>query len=89
MDEVTPFPCPCCQFLTLSKAPPGTYDICPVCNWEDDPVQFYDPEFKGGANEVSLSAARKNLQTFGSSCKEGLGSVREPLAAEIPQKGDT
>ena len=34
------YACPCCGFLTLDEAPPGTFAICPVCFWEDDDVQF-------------------------------------------------
>lgn len=28
-------PCPCCGALTVSTF--GTFDICDVCKWEDDP----------------------------------------------------
>ena len=28
-------PCPCCGSRTLEKLAPGTYQICPVCFWED------------------------------------------------------
>ena len=33
------------------------YEICPVCGWEDDPVQRKDPDFAGGANTMSLNEA--------------------------------
>jgi hypothetical protein len=49
-----PFPCPCCGFAQLSERPPGTYEICGLCGWEDDPVQFNDPMYRGGANKQSL-----------------------------------
>lgn len=52
------YPCPCCGQLTLEEPPPGTYDICAECWWEDDPVQFDDPTYRGGANEESLEEAR-------------------------------
>lgn len=52
------FECPCCDEWTLSEAPPGTYAICPECGWEDDYVQFVDPESRGGANRESLVEAR-------------------------------
>jgi hypothetical protein len=38
----------------------GTYEICSVCNWEDDPAQSADPDLAGGANAESLHAARTN-----------------------------
>ncbi len=59
------FACPCCGSLTLLEPPPDTYDICRVCNWEDDGVQFRDPDYEGGANTVSLNQARENFQRYG------------------------
>lgn len=47
------YPCPCCGYLTITDEPPGTFEICPVCNWEDDEVQYYDENYEGGANSVS------------------------------------
>ena len=52
------FPCPCCGFVTLEERPPGTYEICRMCGWEDDPVQFNDPDYRGGANGGSLREYR-------------------------------
>lgn len=48
--------CPCCGKYDFSEG--GSYEICPVCNWEDDPVQEEDPIFGGGANTMSLNEAR-------------------------------
>ena len=75
-------PCPCCGFLTLENEPPGTYDICPVCFWEDDPLQFDDAECAGGANGVSLTEARHNFTQFGASKKRVRGNVRPPSPDE-------
>ena len=44
--------CPCCGKSTVSE-----YDICTVCNWENDPIHRDNPELKGGANEMSLHEA--------------------------------
>lgn len=49
--------CPCCDSYTVSEV--GGYEICPVCGWEDDPVQLADPDCEGGANHQSLSEARQ------------------------------
>jgi len=38
----------------LDLKPPETFTICELCNWEDDPVQFEDPDYEGGANFYSL-----------------------------------
>lgn len=40
----------------------GTFDICPVCGWEDDPAQSRDPTLTGGANEMNLNDARAAWQ---------------------------
>ena len=55
------YACPCCGFLTLEEPERGNYEICPVCFWEDDPVQLEDPDYVGGANDVSLNQARQNF----------------------------
>lgn len=39
------------------------YDICEVCNWENDPVQLLKPDFAGGANKMSLNQVRKAYRT--------------------------
>lgn len=44
--------CPCC-----GKSNVREYDICNICNWENDPIQKGNPELKGGANEMSLKEA--------------------------------
>lgn len=76
------FACPCCGFLTLDEEPPGTYAICPVCFWEDDLVQFKDPDYEGGANKVSLNQARLNYTHIGASAPEYRSNVRPPLPEE-------
>jgi len=52
----TPLPCDCCGATVIHER--GTYEICPVCGWEDDPAQASDPDLAGGANDMSLNAAR-------------------------------
>lgn len=37
----------------------GEYELCEVCNWEDDPIQSAEPDYPGGANQKSLNQARK------------------------------
>ncbi|MCM1235249.1 MAG: hydrolase [Ruminococcus flavefaciens] len=53
------YKCPCCGNFTLYEKPPGTYEICEVCNWEDDEMQFKNPNYAGGANMLSLEDAKK------------------------------
>jgi Cysteine-rich CPCC len=78
------FPCPCCGFLTLEEPPPGTYEICKVCFWEDDEVQFRDPGSAGGANRVSLDQARRSFREHGVSEPRFKAMVRPPLPEEHP-----
>ena len=78
------YPCPCCGHLTLMARPPGTYEICDVCFWEDDRAQFEDPEYEGGANKVSLREARENFRAFGAAEERFLDNVRPPRAEEKP-----
>jgi hypothetical protein len=80
------FACPCCGFLTFVSAMRDSYDGCPVCAWEDDPVQFLDPSFEGGANEPSLEQARENFRAFGVSDPSRSQYVRPPLEYERPKQ---
>ncbi len=78
------FACPCCQFLTIDEEPPGTFQVCPVCFWEDDFAQFQDPSFAGGANSMSLKEARENFQSFKACGLAFSKMVRQPLPNEFP-----
>jgi len=78
------YPCPCCGFLTLGPPSPGSYEICPVCWWEDDLVQYKDPSREGGANRVSLNQARRNFREFGASEREFIDQARPPRDEEKP-----
>ncbi len=51
-DYYKPHMCPVCGEYEF----PGfdSFDICPVCGWEDDAVQEDDPDF-GGANPETLN----------------------------------
>ena len=76
------FTCPCCGHETLDEAPPGTFNICPVCHWEDDDAQFKNPDFSGGANKVSLRAAQQNYCKFGACEERFIKYARPPMEAE-------
>ena len=77
--------CPSCGNLTL-ESDSGDYDICPVCFWEDDPVQLRDPAYKPGANAVSLREARENYRAYGASEERFKGDVRPPKPEEQPHE---
>lgn len=76
------YPCPCCGYKTLTGPHRGSYEICPVCFWEDDGVQFDDPDYEGGANPMSLKQAQRNFEKIGA-CEEAmLQYVRPPAPGE-------
>lgn len=56
------FQCPCCGYLTLDEQ--GRYDICWLCDWEDDGQNDLDADrVKGGPNaDYSLTEARHNFK---------------------------
>lgn len=72
--------CKCCGCAALDSA--NEYDICPVCFWEKDRTQESEPEYKGGANAVSLNEARKNYAEFGACEKRFAENVRKPEVTE-------
>ena len=39
LSSVEKLPCPCCGYLVFDE-PVGSFDICPICDWEDDDVQL-------------------------------------------------
>ena len=56
--------CPACGFLTISEDFYGSFEICPVCGWEDDNVQLANPCSGGGANKESLVDCQKRAATW-------------------------
>ena len=77
------FTCPCCGHRTFSE-PPGSYDICKVCFWEDDGVQLLDPAYQRGANGPSLMECQANYLCVGACEERFLADVRPPEAEERP-----
>jgi hypothetical protein len=76
------FTCPCCGYETLPEPASGTYDICPICFWEDDGVQLADPDYEGGANRPSLRQAQKHFAEFGACDRAALTHVRKPTECD-------
>jgi uncharacterized Zn finger protein (UPF0148 family) len=46
--------CPACGFRVFARGY-GSYEVCPICDWEDDGVQLANPTSGGGANAESLA----------------------------------
>ena len=72
------FTCPCCGYKSLDLEPPGTFLLCEVCNWEDDSVQFIDPDFEGGANTNSLRQSQQKYAN-GYRAKYNIPSLEKDL----------
>lgn len=75
------YPCPCCFYFTFDE-PEGSFDICPVCNWEDDEIQLQNLGLSGGANEECLNDARRNFKEFQASSYRFKKVVRQALEDE-------
>jgi hypothetical protein len=72
--------------LTL-REPPGSYEICLICRWEDDLVRLRWPTFRGGANEPSLVEAQRNFVTIGACEERLLKHVQAPRPDESRDMG--
>jgi hypothetical protein len=49
--------CPVCGKHYFSDR--ANFEVCPICNWENDPLQYDLPDEDGGANRMSLNQARE------------------------------
>ena len=58
------FSCPCCGYPTLGGR--GEFEICELCDWEDDGQDAADAdEVRGGPNkDYSLTEAQQNFETY-------------------------
>lgn len=48
--------CPVCGKFEFEES--DDYHICPVCKWENDGLQYDNPDDAGGANHLSLNEAK-------------------------------
>ena len=48
--------CACCG--NPLRFPYDCDEICKICGWQDDDIQNDDPDFEGGANDMSLNQAK-------------------------------
>jgi len=60
-----PLQCPCCDFFSLEKR--ASYDICPVCYWEDDGQDLDALDVVSGPNHITLRAGRESFSRCGAS----------------------
>ena len=73
-------PCPACGFYTIGEPTFGSYNICQICGWEDDPVQMTNPASGGGANkEPLIDCQERVLQAYPVGVLVAGGYSRDPL----------
>jgi Cysteine-rich CPCC len=77
MADTTRYPCPCCGYLVLDEEP-GSYEICPICFWEDDLSQLRWPDSAGCANRPSLIEAQAAFAEIGAIEPRLVPYVRKP-----------
>jgi hypothetical protein len=73
--------CACCGYKTIEEK--GNFEICPICYWEDDPVQEADPWVEGGANVPSLFTAQHNYENFGAMEERFVPNIRAARPDDI------
>jgi hypothetical protein len=86
LDPIPKLPCPCCGFRVFDR-PPGSYDICPICFWEDDFFQLCNPDATCGANKTSLMDAQRNFAECGATEVRFREHVRAPTDEDIRDPG--
>lgn len=68
--------CPVCGKYYFTEE--NSFDVCPICDWENDGVQADDHNYAGGANPLSVNEARieffllrkKNVQKTAIRCQQ-------------------
>jgi hypothetical protein len=64
----------------MFSEPPGSYDICPICDWEDDDSQLRFPAMGGGANKMSLIEAQRSFARVGAKSVDHVAHSRKPTS---------
>jgi len=79
--------CPCCGFPTLGGR--AFFEICTLCNWEDDGQDDHNTdEVLGGPNaDYSLTEARRNFKERGHMYRSG--DDRRFLGRDTKQEAET
>ena len=66
--------CPVCGKYEFPEE--NSFDICPICGWENDGVQAHNHNFAGGANYLSVNEARIE---FGWNLKKNIIKSKENM----------
>ena len=78
--EEDAFWCPICDYPTIGE--PGGYEICPVCDWEDDGTCQLD-DTSGPNGPYTVREARANFQAYGTMYRP---SHREAFADSVSRR---
>lgn len=70
------FQCPCCDHFTLAER--RSFEVCPICGWEDDGQDLDELDRVSGPNHITLREARSNFERFGAADQSVLGLVAGP-----------
>jgi hypothetical protein len=64
-----------CRYYSVYREANNTFQVCPVCYWEDDEVQLQNTGYEGGAHMVSLNQAKilKSMVQYKTGLKPTLG----------------
>ncbi|MFC5729210.1 MULTISPECIES: CPCC family cysteine-rich protein [Nocardioides] len=73
--------CPCCGYRTLNEGP-AAYDVCPVCDWEDDGGLPWQCD---GPNGISLVEAQQRFLTRSNRLRRKMGRDPFPEEARDPE----
>ena len=60
LPEEPPYKCKLCGIHEILN----WHEICEVCGWQDDVVQQKDPNYEGGANNLSFNQYKKIWETY-------------------------
>jgi len=72
------YQCPCCDYYTLHGR--GSYEVCPVCYWEDDGQDMDRLDVVSGPNHITLRHGRENFVRLGA-CDDAARSLVASAAA--------
>ena len=79
MSATGPEQCPCCDYFCLRTR--GSYDVCPVCYWEDDGVGLGQLDEPSAVNHITLREGRRNFLRYGAADLAAL-----PLVASAAER---